>query len=123
MVKSAVEATMKPAAMKTAAMKPATAAHAAVTAHALGHCGCGRNREDCGQKKRPSQTHLDLLPRVPQGLSGTAGRIIPNNPSGFIRFCRFPFVATAELPSHSGPFPSYDRDPRQLFHRPLLGIG
>src|SRR5437763_923848 len=37
MVKSAVEATMKPAAMKTAAVKPATAAHAAVTAHALGH--------------------------------------------------------------------------------------
>jgi hypothetical protein len=65
-VKSAVEAT-KPAAMETAAMETATAPHAAVTAHtahALGHCGCGRNREDRGQKKRPSQTHLDLPPRV-----------------------------------------------------------
>jgi hypothetical protein len=128
-------AAMKPAAMKSAAMetavKPATAAHHAAATHAavahathaLGHRGCGRNREDCGQKKRPSQTHLDLPPRVPQELSGTAGRIIPNNPSGFIRFCRFLFVAATKLPCHSGPSPGYDRDPRQLFHRPPLGIG
>jgi hypothetical protein len=71
-METAVKATMKPAPMKTAAMetavKPATAAHAAVTAHALGHRRCGRNCEDCGQKKRPSQTHLDLPPRVSAGI-------------------------------------------------------
>jgi hypothetical protein len=66
---AAVEATMKPAAMETAAVKPPMAAHhAAVTAHALGHGRCGRNREDCSQKKRPSQTHLDLPPCVSAGI-------------------------------------------------------
>jgi hypothetical protein len=66
---AAVEATMKPAAMETAAVKPPMAAHhAAVTAHALGHRRCGRNREDCSQKKRPSQTHLDLPPGVSAGI-------------------------------------------------------
>jgi hypothetical protein len=56
---------MKPAAMETAVKPPMAAHHTAVThaAYALGHCRCGRNREDCSQKKRPSQTHLDLPPR------------------------------------------------------------
>jgi len=131
---------MKPAAMETAAMetaametavKPATAAHHAAATHAavahathaLGTSRVWPQSRRLRSKEASSQTHLDLPPRVSAGIIRHGRRIIPNNPSGFIRFCRFLFVATTKLPCNSGPSPGYDRDPRQTLSSAAAWIG